>query len=173
MKEKGTWYYDELDTPLGPMVMSMFNEQMIRIDFGTFKEKKNLFETWAKKHIDVQSWEQEARKFTNVKEQLQQYFAKERTTFAFPYVLYGTDFQMSVWKYLVDDISFGSLKTYKDVAVGVNRPKASRAVGGAVNKNPFSIAIPCHRVVGSSGALVGYGGGLDKKDYLLQLEQAN
>ncbi|HLR16108.1 MAG TPA: methylated-DNA--[protein]-cysteine S-methyltransferase [Bacillota bacterium] len=172
MKEEGVWYYSEVDTPVGKMVLNLFNDQGIRIDFGTFEEKKSLYEAWAKKYVHVRSWEENKQKLAHVAQEIRQYFAGERTTFSFPYVLYGTEFQKDVWHYLVEDIGFSTLQTYKDVAEGVQRPKASRAVGGAVNKNPLSIVVPCHRVVGSSGALVGYGGGLDKKEALLQLEEA-
>lgn len=171
MKEEGIWYYSEVDTPVGTMVISIFNNQVVRIDFGTFKERKSQYEAWAKKHFHVVGWQENKEKIAHIAQEIQQYFAGERTKFTFNYVLYGTEFQMDVWHYLVSDIGFGTLQTYKDVAEGVQRPKAARAVGGAVNKNPLSIVIPCHRVVGSSGALVGYGGGLNKKEALLQLEE--
>ncbi len=173
MKQQGKWYYGEVRTPLGPMVVSLFNEKVIRIDFGTFSEKKDFYENWACKYVEVHAWQESDERIAPVKNEINEYYEGKRTTFTFPYVLYGTEFQTDVWKCLVDDIPFGVLKTYKDVAVGVNRPKAFRAVGGAVNKNPISIAVPCHRVVGSNGSLVGYGGGLDKKEYLLHLEHAN
>lgn len=171
MKEQGKWYYGEVHTPLGSMVISLFNEKVIRIDFGTFNERKVFYENWARTYVDVHAWQESEERIAPVKKEINEYYEGKRTTFTFPYVLYGTEFQTDVWKYLVDDIPFGILKSYKDVAVGVNRPKAFRAVGGAVNKNPISIAIPCHRVVGNNGSLVGYGGGLDKKEYLLHLEK--
>lgn len=172
MKESGIWYYDEVDTPAGILTISVFQAHVIRIDYGTFQEKQPFYETWAKKHLDVTSWEPSAAHVQLAKKEVEEYFAGRRTTFTFPYKMYGTSFQQAVWSYLVEHIGFGEVETYKDVALGVNRPKAARAVGGAVNRNPFSITVPCHRVVGSNGSLVGYGGGLDKKKVLLDLEQS-
>ncbi len=81
----------------------------------------------------------------------------------------GTEFQKLVWKEL-ENIPYAKVVSYKDIAKKINNPKAVRAVGGANNKNPISIIVPCHRVVGSNGKLVGYGGGIDKKQFLLELE---
>lgn len=102
--------------------------------------------------------------------QLQEYFAGKRKTFDFPYELSGTIFQKKVWKALCD-IPYGETCSYKDVAIAIGNVKACRAVGMANNKNPISIAIPCHRVIGANGQLVGYAGGLDMKIALLELEQ--
>lgn len=171
MKAKGIWYYDEIETPVGPIILSMLDDRAIRIDYATFEEKQPFLEKWAKRYLDVIEWKRDPEQVALMKKELDEYFAGERKQFSFPYALYGTPFQCDVWTYLVEKIPYGHVKTYKDVAVGVERPKAFRAVGGAVNRNPFSIVVPCHRVVGSSGALVGYGGGLDKKEYILELEE--
>ena len=84
----------------------------------------------------------------------------------------GTEFQQKVWKAL-KDIPYGKTKSYKDIAAAVGNEKACRAVGMANNRNPISIIIPCHRVIGKNGKLVGYGGGLEIKEYLLKLESDN
>jgi methylated-DNA-[protein]-cysteine S-methyltransferase len=102
--------------------------------------------------------------------QLAEYFDGSRTSFDLPLVLRGTDFQLSVWKAL-QSIPAGATRTYKDVAVLVGKPKASRAVGMANNRNPIAIIIPCHRVIGADGSLTGYAGGLPVKQYLLDLEK--
>lgn len=103
-------------------------------------------------------------------EQLQQYFANERTVFTLPLVLgYGTPFQQRVWQRLLA-IAAGTTSTYGTIAQAVGSPKAVRAVGAAVGRNPISIIVPCHRVLSSTGALTGYAGGLDRKIALLQLE---
>ena len=104
--------------------------------------------------------------------QLDEYFVGTRRTFDFPYRLHGTPFQQKVWAAL-RDIPYGETRSYKDIAEAIGRPKAFRAVGMANHANPIFIAIPCHRVIGASGALVGYGGGLEMKKALLELEEAN
>ncbi len=103
--------------------------------------------------------------------QLLEYFEGKRRQFSFGYTLHGTEFQKKVWQALCD-IPYGEIRSYKDIAVAVGNPKACRAVGMANNKNPISIAVPCHRVIGAGGKLVGYGGGLDMKEFLLRLEGA-
>lgn len=104
--------------------------------------------------------------------ELLEYFRGERTRFDLPLEYQGTDFQVKVWKAL-EKIPYGETRTYQDIAEAVGSPKAFRAVGNANNKNPISILIPCHRVIGKSGKLVGYGGGLDWKEYLLGIEKKN
>ena len=103
--------------------------------------------------------------------QLDEYFAGTRRTFDFPYRLKGTPFQKKVWAALCE-IPYGETRSYKDIAEAVGSPKAFRAVGMANHANPIFIAIPCHRVIGAGGALVGYGGGLEMKKALLELEKA-
>jgi len=102
--------------------------------------------------------------------QLREYFDGKRTEFDLPISCVGTEFQMSVWQAL-QEIPYGKTCSYKDIAEKIGNPKACRAVGLANNRNPISIIVPCHRVVGHSGKLVGYGGGLLIKEYLLELEQ--
>lgn len=104
--------------------------------------------------------------------QLDEYFAGTRTEFAFPYSLKGTPFQEKVWAAL-QKIPYGETRSYKDIAEAIGHPKAFRAVGMANNANPIFIAIPCHRVIGSNGSLIGYGGGLEMKKALLDHEKAN
>ncbi|MGO9149220.1 MAG: methylated-DNA--[protein]-cysteine S-methyltransferase [Acidimicrobiales bacterium] len=104
-------------------------------------------------------------------EQLDAYFAGSLTRFDLPLVLTGTAFQLQVWRALAD-IPFAKTESYGSVAARIGNPKASRAVGMANNKNPLAIILPCHRVIGSDGSLVGYGGGLWMKEWLLQHEAA-
>lgn len=104
------------------------------------------------------------------KAQLQLYFDGKLTAFDLPFILHGTDFQQNVWQQLAE-IPYGCCKSYKDIAVLCGTPKASRAVGNACNSNPLPIIVPCHRVIGSSGKLTGYAGGLELKRLLLSLEQ--
>ncbi|MEG1912298.1 MAG: methylated-DNA--[protein]-cysteine S-methyltransferase [Cloacibacillus sp.] len=101
--------------------------------------------------------------------QLEGYFAGTRRTFCLPLAPRGTDFQMRCWEAL-RAIPYGSTESYGDIARKVGSPKACRAVGMANNRNPIAIIIPCHRVIGSDGSLVGFGGGLEIKRALLALE---
>jgi methylated-DNA-[protein]-cysteine S-methyltransferase len=101
--------------------------------------------------------------------QLGQYFAGVRKTFSVPLDFNGTEFQKKVWQALLS-IPFGETRTYGEIARQLGNPTASRAVGAANGRNPISIIAPCHRVIGSSGKLTGYGGGLDVKEMLLALE---
>ena len=105
-----------------------------------------------------------------VKQQLEQYFAGQRQQFNLPLDFQGTDFQQQVWRALLT-IPYGETRSYKDIAIKIGNEKAVRAVGAANGRNPISIIAPCHRVIGSGGALVGFAGGLDKKQILLSLEQ--
>lgn len=102
--------------------------------------------------------------------ELNEYFEKKRTCFNIPLDFKGTEFQIKVWEALLK-IPYGSTKTYGELSKILGDIKAVRAVGGALNKNPISIIVPCHRVVGASGKLVGFAGGLANKSILLDLEQ--
>ena len=116
--------------------------------------------------------QRETALLTQLHLQLLQYVSKERTNFTVPFCAKGTPFQETVWNQLCQ-IPYGSTKTYQEIAVAIGNQQASRAVGMANNKNPISILIPCHRVIGSNGSPVGYAGGLDKKIQLLHLEGNN
>lgn len=104
--------------------------------------------------------------------ELDEYFKGQRKEFSFPMLPEGTEFQKKVWKALLE-IPYGEKRTYKDIAIKIGNEKACRAVGLANNKNPLPIVVPCHRVIGSSGKLVGYAGGLDIKEKLLEIEKEN
>ena len=104
------------------------------------------------------------------KQELEEYFAGTRQTFDLPLAPKGTAFQQKVWAAL-REIPYGQTRSYGEIAAIVGNPKASRAVGMANNQNPISILIPCHRVIGKDGSLTGYGGGTEKKKWLLELEQ--
>ena len=102
--------------------------------------------------------------------QLKEYFQGTRREFTIPIEAEGSEFQKKVWKALLD-IPYGQTRTYKEIAIAIGNEKACRAVGMANNRNPISIIIPCHRVIGANGKLVGYGGGLDIKEKLLNIEK--
>lgn len=122
--------------------------------------------------LDIQpTWKKSREPFRAVLEQLKEYFDGSRTQFQITLNLQGTSFQRHVWKAL-QRIPYGQTVSYGEIAKQVARPKASRAVGAANGQNPVSIIVPCHRVIGSNGKLVGYGGGLPIKTALLALEQS-
>lgn len=105
------------------------------------------------------------------RQQLTEYFAGQRREFDLPLAPAGTDFQRRVWE-LLREIPYGETVTYGELARRLGNPRAARAVGMACNRNPIAIVVPCHRVVGSTGSLTGYAGGLDAKAFLLKLEGA-
>lgn len=102
--------------------------------------------------------------------QLEQYFNGKRIEFDLPIKLNGTDFQQKVWTAL-RTIPYGETCNYKEIAMRIDNPRACRAVGGANNKNPIMIIVPCHRVIGANGSMVGFGAGIEVKEYLLNLER--
>lgn len=110
------------------------------------------------------------RRNASILQELHEYLARQRKSFSCTLDFQGTPFQMSVWNTL-SQIPYGKTKSYGEIAMMIGRPHATRAVGGAVGANPIPIVIPCHRVIGKDGSLVGYGGGLPLKERLLALEQ--
>ncbi|MFC0523309.1 methylated-DNA--[protein]-cysteine S-methyltransferase [Pontibacillus salicampi] len=170
MAKRSILYFDEMESPVGPITLVATESGLCRLDYGTPRDLEPKLSSWSKKYFLCSEWIQDKEKFHDARKQLQEYFAKTRQTFDIKLDLYGSPFQQKVWKALVD-IPFGETRSYKDIALAIHSPKAVRAVGGAVNKNPMSIIYPCHRVIGSNGALVGYAGGLDKKEHLLEHEQ--
>jgi methylated-DNA-[protein]-cysteine S-methyltransferase len=116
-------------------------------------------------------WRRDDAPFRGAIEQLRAYFDGERTTFALPLRMSGTPFQRMVWDALLT-IPFGTTISYAEQARRIGRPEATRAVGAANGRNPIAIIVPCHRVIGSSGMLTGYGGGLMLKEWLLNHESS-
>lgn len=117
------------------------------------------------------SWEATAAPFADVTAQLEEYFAGRRTTFDVPLAAEGAPFERQVW-HALEEIPYGETVSYGEIARRVGQPTAARAVGLANGRNPISVIVPCHRVIGANGALVGYGGGLERKRLLLELESA-
>ena len=119
----------------------------------------------------TEEWVRDETAFGAVVDQLDEYFAGERTEFAVALRLQGTEFQRRVWAGLLE-VPYGETISYGELARRIGQPTASRAVGLANGRNPVAIIVPCHRVIGSSGALTGYGGGLHRKRALLDLERS-
>ncbi len=117
-------------------------------------------------------WKYDIDFFAEIIDQLTEYFAGKRRSFNLKLNLSGTPFQKKVWQQL-QDVPFGSTTSYGEIAKRMNNPKACRAVGGANNKNPIPIIIPCHRIIGKDGSLTGFGGGLELKEFLRHHEQSH
>ncbi|KQL55822.1 MULTISPECIES: methylated-DNA--[protein]-cysteine S-methyltransferase [Bacillaceae] len=161
------FYVKELTTPIGLMTVVMSEKGLAHVAFGAMN-KVNLTARLTRFGIKPEWYELEEDE-SLVCEQLTEYLNGERHDFHVPIDLIGTPFQKKVWSAL-RTIRYGETKSYKEIAEMIGAPKAVRAVGGANNKNPLPIVIPCHRVIGSNGAMVGYGGGLPTKERLLALE---
>ncbi len=147
-----------IDTPIGKLELIEKMNKLARISFeedfnSNIEYKETIF-------------------LKDCSKQLKEYFNGERKSFQIPLYLEGTDFQLLVWRCL-SQIPYGNLKSYQDIAELIGNPKACRAVGMANHDNPIPIIIPCHRVIGKNRKLVGYAGGINRKEYLLSLEMNN
>ena len=150
-------FYLEMQSPLGPLVLVQQGDVL------THCQLAEGFVLPAGAHPEATPLLGEAAR------QLEEYFAGQRRVFALPLFPAGTEFQRLVWAEMAC-IPYGETRSYGQLAAAIGRPKAARAVGGACNKNPLMIFLPCHRVVGSGGALVGFAPGLHYKEALLRLE---
>lgn len=162
--------YTEIDSPIGPLVLVASPKGLCKVEFGTFEGNREQREQWAQRWYGEYELAEQAEQLQPIAEQLTQYFKRERESFEGELDLQGTDFQKRVWLALLT-IPYGETASYKHIAETIGSPKAVRAVGGANNQNPLPVIIPCHRIIGASGDLVGYGGGLQTKVHLLDLEQ--
>lgn len=136
----------------------------------TLQSKDGYLILLAFKKLELEDKYQEDDVIKKTIKQLEEYFNKERTQFDIKIKFENvTDFQEKVYQELLN-VKYGQYKSYKEIAVNIGNPKASRAIGNANNKNPIVIIVPCHRIIGSNNQLVGYGGGLDIKQQLLELE---
>ena len=147
--------YFSYSTSIGDITIFQDEDYICRIDFGKTqgegkKEETPLIKECAK--------------------EIHEYLQGKRKKFSVKVIPHGTDFQLKVWDALLE-IPYGTTASYKDIAVKIGNEKACRAVGNANNKNPIPIIIPCHRVIGQNGKLVGYAGGLGIKEFLLNLEK--
>ncbi|NMO98088.1 tRNA epoxyqueuosine(34) reductase QueG [Paenibacillus lemnae] len=166
-----TLYYDEVHTPIGTLTVVMSPQGVCLIEFGTFTVKEAVLQQWSRTWAGGAGYERDEERLSDVTSQLTRYFNGELKEFSVPLDMRGTPFQLQVWSVL-QDIPYGVIRSYKDVANAIERPMAVRAVGGANNKNPVPIIVPCHRVLGANGMLVGYGGGIETKRALLKLEDS-
>jgi O-6-methylguanine DNA methyltransferase len=165
----GLLYVRAVESPIGALLLAASESGLCGLEFGAEDQQAQSIQAWAERHMGPVKLAGGHPLLDEAAHQLEQYFGGKRREFELPLDLRGTEFQMKVWRALTK-IPFGQTRSYKEIAEAVGSPKAVRAVGGANNRNPISIIVPCHRVIGSDGALVGYGGGLDIKTSLLKLE---
>ena len=163
-----------MDSMVGPLFLAASDRGLVALEFDARlpgqqsirpnprdlrEERKNF------------AFEENSRVMQRYVNEMTEYFSGARRTFDFPLDLRGTEFQRACWRGLLE-IPYGETRSYADIARAVGKPKAFRAVGMANNRNPIAIVVPCHRVIASDGGLCGYGGGLDVKRKLLELEGA-
>jgi methylated-DNA-[protein]-cysteine S-methyltransferase len=155
-------YYCYFDTPIGELLLAGEADSLSMIGFPKGAMRRDPEADWIYNEAP----------FEDVRRQLAEYFAGDRKDFDLPLSLEGTEFQVAVLEAL-QQIPYGETRSYGAVAKQIGRPKAVRAVGAANGRNPIPIIVPCHRVIGTSGDLTGFGGGLDTKAALLRLEAEN
>jgi O-6-methylguanine DNA methyltransferase len=158
-----TLFYLRTASPVGPLFLAASTKGLVRLEFEARMQKVNPGTT--------QLHESKPALAPYLRE-LKEYFAGERREFSLPLDLRGTEFQLACWHALLE-IPYGETRSYRDIAEAIGHRRACRAVGMSNNRNPVAIVVPCHRVIASSGSLCGYGGGLDIKRKLLDMEQAN
>ncbi len=152
-------FYTTLDSPVGALFLTSNGEAITELFMDKHKGGPK----------PIGDWRRDDGLFREAADQLRAYFAGELIEFDLPLATGGAPFQQRVWAEL-QKIPYGSTISYGELARRIDNPKASRAVGAANGSNPISIIIPCHRVIGSNGKLTGYGGGIDRKKFLLDFE---
>jgi AraC family transcriptional regulator of adaptative response/methylated-DNA-[protein]-cysteine methyltransferase len=170
-KNKTTINIARFTTPIGPMFACATEEGLCLLEFTDRKMLETEFKDLCRR-LNAVILPGENDHLDQVQSELKEYFAGTRREFSVQLHTPGTDFQRSIWKVL-QEIPYGETRTYKQQAVAVGNPKGVRAVASANGENRVAIIIPCHRVIGSNGQLVGYGGGIYRKKWLLDLESSN
>jgi O-6-methylguanine DNA methyltransferase len=158
-----TLLYFRTPSPVGPLFLAASTKGLVRLEFEARVQKLNP---------DATQLRESKPALAPYVRELNDYFAGERREFSLPLDLRGTEFQLACWRALLK-IPYGETRSYRDIAQAIGHPQAYRAVGMSNNRNPIAIVVPCHRVIASSGSLCGYGGGLDIKRKLLELEQGS
>lgn len=152
-------HYRTIDSPIGPLTLAGHGHVLTNL--------RMVDQTYEPNRAD---WLPDDQAFPEAVDQLGEYFAGERTDFELELSMAGSEFQRRVWRALTT-IPYGETRSYGEIAVQIGAPGSARAVGLANGRNPIAIIVPCHRVIGASGGLTGYGGGLDRKRSLLELEK--
>jgi methylated-DNA-[protein]-cysteine S-methyltransferase len=155
-------FFKVVPSPIGPLKLVASNHGLVAILWESDNPRRV--------RLSEQSEAPDHSILVRTENELKEYFAGKRDAFTVPLDMRGTHFQKQVWEALLG-IPFGETRTYGQLAVQLGNPKATRAVGAANGRNPLAILVPCHRVIGSSGKLTGFAGGLDAKAHLLELEE--
>jgi methylated-DNA-[protein]-cysteine S-methyltransferase len=154
-----TLFYTTIDSPIGELLL-----------LGDGHVLRGLYMQGGRKPIAIDSaWERDEAPFAAVTTQLEEYFSGHRDTFDVSLQMHGTPFERRVWAAL-QEIPYGETTSYGELASRIGQPTGARAVGLANGRNPIAVIVPCHRVIGANGSLTGYGGGLERKRILLELE---
>ncbi|MFI5458369.1 MAG: methylated-DNA--[protein]-cysteine S-methyltransferase [Isosphaerales bacterium] len=161
MNEAASTVYSYYSSPVGRLLLTWDEDALTGLTMAQHKGKEGP--------RPEPGWRRDDAALHIVYDQLRAFFAGELRTFELPLRMAGTPFQRLVWEGLLG-IPFGATLSYAELARRIGRPGASRAVGAANGRNPISIVVPCHRVIGANGTLTGYGGGLDRKEWLLRHE---
>jgi AraC family transcriptional regulator of adaptative response/methylated-DNA-[protein]-cysteine methyltransferase len=159
----------KIETELGIMIAGAVDEGICLLEFSDRRMLNAEYKDLAR-YFNTTIEEGENRHFKTLLKQLKEYFDGSRKEFSVPLVTPGTDFQQSVWKELMK-IPYGTTRSYQEQSVALGKPESIRAVANANGMNRIAILIPCHRVIGSDGKLTGYGGGLNRKKWLLDHEK--
>ena len=158
-------------TEIGELVLGSLGGKLCLLGFGD-REIRRAVDGSLRKKLDAKFIEQSDEVLEQTMKQVDEYLNGNRKEFDIPLLMVGTDFQKRVWQVLMR-VPYGATSTYGQIAEAIGNPKAVRAVGNANSVNPISIIVPCHRIIGGDGGLVGYGGGLSIKRRLLELERSN
>lgn len=164
-------YTTTIESTIGPLFLAASTNGLLALEFGTRLPGQQSIRPSlpGRKENKAFAFKDSPDAMVPYTTELKEYFAGRRREFTFSLDLRGTDFQVACWRSLLA-IPYGETRTYAEIARAVGKPTAFRAVGMANNRNPIAIVVPCHRVIASDGSLCGYGGGLDVKRRLLELE---
>jgi len=153
-----TWF-DTISSPLGDLLLVVRDDRVLHIGFAEERHP----------HLRQGQWQRDAERVSNARQQLQEYFSGQRQHFELDLLPIGTEFQRQVWSELAR-IPYAKTISYGELARRIGNAKAMRAVGLANGRNPIPIIVPCHRVIGANGSLTGFGGGIERKRWLLEHE---
>ncbi len=163
-------YLSHLKSPVGMLDVASIDKGLCLITFASAQGGEYALQ-WIDKHFEDYIIEENEKRNAQYQKELHEYFEGKKKRFYSKIYFIGTDFQLQVWTAL-RSIPYGETTSYKSIALTIGNPNATRAVGAAIGKNPVPIIVPCHRVIGENGNLVGFGGGIERKKKLLQLEGA-
>ncbi len=160
--------YHVMTSPVGLLFLAQTAQGLRHLEFMDRKSIKRMIANHSAEYPEA-TWEPSLLDLKPVVEQLEAYFCGALDTFDVPTSVSGSPFQLQVWRALLE-IPYGETRTYGQIAKAIGQPRSARAVGLANNQNPLAIIVPCHRVIGAKGEMTGYGGGVTRKKWLLQLE---